>query len=127
MGNCPAAADARAAAIGLTAACRNLILFQDRMRIAAMNTGQIIIQGTVDSEGGLTLNQPVPLPPGPVEVSVHSRLSTPSTVSAGSFWTAMEKIWAGQRARGYVPRSREEVDAEIAGLRDEAEDEIQRK
>ena len=37
----------------------------------------------------------------------------------------MQKVWAAQDARGYVPRTREEVDAEINALRDEAEEEMQ--
>ena len=37
----------------------------------------------------------------------------------------MEQIWAGQRARGHVPRSKEEIDAEIDSMSDEMEDEIQ--
>ena len=37
----------------------------------------------------------------------------------------LQKIRAAQEARGYVPRTREEVDAEIIALRDEAEEEMQ--
>jgi hypothetical protein len=36
----------------------------------------------------------------------------------------MEEIWAGQRARGHLPRSKAEIDAEIGSLRDEAEEEM---
>ena len=36
----------------------------------------------------------------------------------------MEELWAGQRARRHVPRSKAEVDAEIAALRNEAEEEM---
>jgi hypothetical protein len=37
----------------------------------------------------------------------------------------LEQIWADQKARGHVPRTREEIDAEIQQLRDEAEEEMQ--
>ena len=36
----------------------------------------------------------------------------------------MEAIWAGQKARGHVPRSAEEVEAERRALRDEFEDRL---
>jgi hypothetical protein len=37
----------------------------------------------------------------------------------------MQKIWAGQRARGHVPRSIEEVESERRAIREEMEGEIQ--
>jgi hypothetical protein len=36
----------------------------------------------------------------------------------------LEQIWADQKARGHIPRTREEIDAEIQHLRDEAEEEF---
>ena len=36
----------------------------------------------------------------------------------------MEAVWAAQKARGYVPPSREEIDAELAAMRDEAEEKM---
>ncbi len=41
------------------------------------------------------------------------------------FWQMMEGIWAAQKARGHVPRAKEEIDAEIRTMRDEAEEEMQ--
>ena len=41
------------------------------------------------------------------------------------FWQRMEQFWAAQRARGHVPRTKEEIDAEIRELRDDAEVEMQ--
>ena len=87
-----------------------------------MDTNQIVIQGIVDSDGALKLDHAVPLPPGMVEVTVQP-LSVPSG-SDDPFWTTMEEIWEGQRARGHVPRSKEEIDADIAAFRDEAEEEL---
>jgi hypothetical protein len=37
----------------------------------------------------------------------------------------MESIWADQRASGRPPRTREEIDAEIEAMRNEAEEEMQ--
>jgi hypothetical protein len=39
------------------------------------------------------------------------------------FWQMMEGIWAAQKARGHVPRTKAEIDAEVRVLRDEAEEE----
>lgn len=39
--------------------------------------------------------------------------------SVDPFWDRMEEIWADQRARGHVPRTREEIDAEIRAGREE--------
>jgi hypothetical protein len=40
------------------------------------------------------------------------------------FWQRMQAIWDGQKARGHIPRSKEEIDAELRALRDEAEEEL---
>ncbi|HQU43491.1 MAG: hypothetical protein B7Z73_10245, partial [Planctomycetia bacterium 21-64-5] len=36
----------------------------------------------------------------------------------------MQAIWDGQKARGHVPRTKEQIDAELNALRDEAEEEM---
>jgi hypothetical protein len=48
----------------------------------------------------------------------------PNGLQLDPFWATMEETWAGQRARGHLPRSKREIDAEIASLRDEAETEM---
>ena len=48
----------------------------------------------------------------------------PKGLQLDPFWATMEEIWAGQRTRGHSPRSKAEIDAEIASLRDEAEEEM---
>jgi hypothetical protein len=87
-----------------------------------MSMNQIVVQGIVESDGTLKLDQPVPLPPGAVEVTIQSLSNT--ATSLDPFWATMEEIWAGQRERGHVPRSKAEIDAQIASLRDEAEEEM---
>ena len=58
------------------------------------------------------------LPPGRVKVTVEAM----SDLTQTDVWQVLEKIWAGQRARGYVPRSREEIDAELEASRQEDEE-----
>lgn len=87
-----------------------------------MSTHQVVVQGIVDSDGTLRLDQPVPLPPGAVEVTIKPQVETATPLDP--FWATMEEIWAGQRLRGHVPRSKAEIDTEIASLRDEAEEEM---
>lgn len=41
------------------------------------------------------------------------------------FWQMMQQIWDGQKARGRVPRSAEEVEAERRTLREEWEERMQ--
>ena len=41
------------------------------------------------------------------------------------FWEMMESLWADLRTGGRTPRIREEIDAEIDALRNEAEEEMQ--
>jgi hypothetical protein len=57
-------------------------------------------------------------------VTVQTRNES-EKVDPARFFAMMESIWADQKARGHVPRSREEIDAEINQMRDDAEDEMQ--
>jgi hypothetical protein len=40
-------------------------------------------------------------------------------------WELVQRIWAGQKARGQVPLTREEIDTELEQLDNEAEEELQ--
>jgi hypothetical protein len=82
------------------------------------------VEGTVQSDGSLVLDGKLDLPAGRVRVIVQTR-NEPEKVDSARFLAMMERIWADQNARGHVPRSREEIDAEINQLRDEAEEEMQ--
>jgi hypothetical protein len=79
---------------------------------------QVEVQGTLMPDGTIQLNQPVDLPPGQVRVIVQ-RLEEPAS-APDRFWQMMDEIWAAQRARGHQPRTKEQVDAEIAALRSDA-------
>jgi hypothetical protein len=80
-----------------------------------MSEQLIVVQGMVLPDGRLEIADKVPLPPGPVEVTIKAI----PTSSGETVWTVLERIWAGQRARGFVPRGREDIDAELQAMRDE--------
>lgn len=44
--------------------------------------------------------------------------SLPALPAGDPFWDMMQSIWAGQKARGHVPRSVEEVEAERREMRE---------
>ena len=87
-----------------------------------MSTTAIVVEGRVRPDGTLEVTEKVSLPAGPVHVTVQP---VDQLVQPDRFWKMMESIWADHRASGRPPRTREEIDAEIAAMRDEAEDEMQ--
>jgi hypothetical protein len=88
-----------------------------------MSETQIVVEGALQSDGTLVLDEKPNLPPGRVRVTMQA-MPEPIRPEDDSL-VRLQKIWAAQDARGYVPRTREEVDAEINQLRDEAEEEMQ--
>jgi hypothetical protein len=93
----------------------------DRSTETAMSV-QITLQGTVRADGSLELDDRVAMPEGRVLVTVRPVVQP---ASDDPFWQRMEQIWAGQRARGHVPRTKAQIDADIRELRDDAEIEMQ--
>jgi hypothetical protein len=92
----------------------------DRVVEAAMAV-QMTLQGTVRGDGSLELDDRIAMPEGRVLVTVRP-IAQPA--SDDPFWQRMEQIWAGQRARGHAPRTKEQIDAELRELRDDAEVEM---
>jgi hypothetical protein len=86
-----------------------------------MTTTAIEIQGTLREDGTLLLDEKPNLPPGRVKVTVEPVVDLTQT----DVWQVLERIWAGQRARGHVPRPREEIDAELEASRQEDEERMQ--
>jgi len=86
-----------------------------------MNIGAVVVEGTVRTDGTLEVTQKVDLPAGRVHVTVEP---VAELVQPDRFWTMMESIWAAQRASGRLPRTREEIDADLNALRGEAEEEM---
>lgn len=98
-----------------------------------MQSGSVELEGVVGSDGKLIIHEKLSLPPGPVRVTVQPRPEPNSAEQSSSgmtpveqFWAGMHAIWADQEARGHVPRSKEEIDAEIRELREEAEEQMKR-
>jgi hypothetical protein len=82
-----------------------------------METSRIELLGTLTADGTLVLDDTPDLPPGRVRVT----LLPLSAVEQTPVWQALDRIRAGQRARGHVPRSPEEMDADLAAMRQEEE------
>src|SRR3954447_22969570 len=86
-----------------------------------MSPTQVEVQGTLQPDGTLVLDEKPNLPPGRVRVTVQPVLDYTQT----PIWKFFEQLRAEQQARGFVPRSKEEIDAEIASMREEDEERAQ--
>ena len=86
-----------------------------------MSTNAIEIRGTLREDGTLVLDDRPNLPPGRVKVTIEPVPDLTQT----DVWQVLEHIRAGQRARGYVPRTREQIDAELEAARQEDEERMQ--
>ena len=84
-----------------------------------MSANTVVIQGVVKPDGTLELEGKVPLPAGKVQVTLHS---VPELPEGDPFFDMLKGIWAGQQARGHLPRSVEEVEAERRQFREELEE-----
>jgi len=86
-----------------------------------MHATAVEIQGILREDGTLVLDQRPNLPPGRVKVTVEP---VPD-YKQSEIWQFFERLWAEQRARGHVPRAREEIDAELEAARQEDEQRMQ--
>ncbi len=86
-----------------------------------MTPNAIEVQGTLREDGTLVLDHKPNLPPGRVKVTVEPVPDYKQT----EIWQFFERLWAEQRARGHVPRTREEIDAELEAARLEDEERMQ--
>jgi hypothetical protein len=87
------------------------------------NTPPLVLEGTLTPDGTLQLDERPNLPAGRVRVTVQPLAQ--EAPPGDTLMSRMQAVWAAQKARGYTPRSREEIDADIRALRDEAEEEVQ--
>jgi hypothetical protein len=83
---------------------------------------QITLEGTLKADGTLELDQKVAMPEGRVLVTVQPLVQP---AHDDPFWNLMETIWAGQRERGHVPRTKQQIDAELDHFRGDSEAEMQ--
>ena len=87
-----------------------------------MSAATLIVEGVVKPDGTLEVPEKLDLPAGRVQVTVRS-MTEPTRPDR--FWKMMESVWADLRTDGRTPRTREEIDAEVDALRNEAEEEMQ--
>ena len=85
-----------------------------------MSTSQVVIQGTLQHDGTLQLDEKPSLPPGRVQVILQV-MSEPSPAGLG-WWDILQQIWKEQEARGDPGRSLEEMEAEEAAQRAEEQE-----
>ncbi len=83
----------------------------------------IFVGGTLKLDGTLELDRKPELAPGRVQVMLEP---LPDLPSEDPFWQRMRTIWEGQKARGFVPRSVEEVEAERRQVREEWDERMRR-
>jgi hypothetical protein len=86
-----------------------------------MSQTAVVVQGIVKADGTLELAEKLNVPAGRVQVVIQPLPDMPDD----TFLQRMEAIWAGQQARGHVPRSVEQVESERRALREEMDEEIQ--
>jgi hypothetical protein len=79
-----------------------------------MSQDRCEVRGSVLPDGTLVLDERLPLPAGRVRVTI-----APLSSADDPFWQRMQAIWGTQQTRGHVPRSKEQVDAELHALREE--------
>jgi hypothetical protein len=84
-----------------------------------MSQVEVLVHGTVNADGTLHVDEKVNLPPGRVQISV--RQVAPAISPQEDVMDVLKRIWAGKKARGHVPRTKEETDAELDAMRDEWE------
>jgi hypothetical protein len=87
-----------------------------------MSQTQFEVEGTLRADGTLLLDEKPNLPPGRVHVTVQPVVQLPAE---DPFWQRMQDIWDSQKAAGRRPRTKEQIDAELRTLDDDAEAEMQ--
>ena len=90
-----------------------------------MNLTETVIEGTLKPDGTLELDEKPNLPPGRVKVVLQAVQRKPSQVLGQGYFRVMQEIRTDQRARGHVPRSTDEVNADRQAMRQELDDEIE--
>jgi hypothetical protein len=85
-----------------------------------MNATNLTTTGTVKPDGTLELDGKTTLPPGRVRVTLS--IVPEETVAKEDTWTVLQRIWKENEELGLKPRTAEEIDAYINGLRDELEE-----
>jgi hypothetical protein len=81
-----------------------------------MNPTEVVIQGTIQPDGTLVLDEKPNLPPGRVQVIVQALAELPKD---DPFWQRMQAIWAIPRSAGNVSDGGEKTLDEVRRMREE--------
>jgi hypothetical protein len=82
-----------------------------------MNSSHAVVMGTLKPDGTLELDEKPPLPPARVQVTLQ--VVDEPVQSGPPLIEVLDQIRKDQEARGFVGRSRAEIDAELAAGRNE--------
>ena len=82
-----------------------------------MSITETILEGTLNPDGTLILDEAPKLPPGRVKVLLQGIDTKKPQVLGDGFFQMMEEIWSAQRSRGHVLRSVEEVESDSRNLK----------
>jgi hypothetical protein len=80
-----------------------------------MSGALVTVTGMLSDAQTVILDDPVPLPPGRVRVTVET---LPSAKSGEQFLSKLEAIHQALRTSGYRPRTKEEIDAQVQAERE---------
>ena len=81
----------------------------------------VVMQGVRTSRRTIRLDEDLPILSRRLRVTVEELPETEAEPPRESAWVILDRIHAAQRARGFVPRTAAEVDAQISAGRDESE------
>ena len=82
-----------------------------------MSQMETVIEGTIQPDGTLVLDEKPNLPAG--RVTVVLRQDTDMVLPKDDpFWQRMQAMWDAQKASGHVPRRAHEVDAQQREMRE---------
>jgi hypothetical protein len=80
-----------------------------------MTATVVELQGTLRPDGTLVLDTKPDLPPGRVRVTVQALEAGADVIEV------LQRIHEEQAASGHVPRTREQIDSDIAAMRQEGD------
>jgi hypothetical protein len=84
-----------------------------------MSVTEVVVEGTLKSDGTLELDQKPNLSPGRVTVALRQE-SAPSATAEG-WWPLMQRLRAEREAAGHPFMDESEMDAHVRWLRDDDE------
>jgi hypothetical protein len=88
-----------------------------------MSLEEIVVAGTLKPDGTLELDERPNLAPGRVQVTM---VPLPELPADDPFWQRIRAMWERQKARGFVPRTAAEVEADRRQVREEWEERMRR-